>query len=40
VERVKTGVRGEGYVKLDPSVAWPERLQNLVASEPPARPSE
>lgn len=34
VERIKTGVRGVGYVKLNDSVAWPPRLQNLVA--PPA----
>jgi HlyD family secretion protein len=27
VERLKTGVRGVGYVKLVPSVEWPERLQ-------------
>jgi HlyD family secretion protein len=26
IERVKTGIRGVGYVKLDDSVAWPERL--------------
>jgi HlyD family secretion protein len=26
IERVKTGIRGVGYVRLDDSVAWPERL--------------
>ena len=26
VERVKTGIRGVGYVRLDDAVAWPERL--------------
>jgi HlyD family secretion protein len=40
LERIKTGVRGEGFVQLDPSAEWPARLQNLVAAQPPARPSE
>jgi HlyD family secretion protein len=31
VDRIKTGVRGVGYVKLTPKAVWPERLQNLVA---------
>ena len=26
IERVKTGIRGMGYVRLDDSVEWPERL--------------
>jgi HlyD family secretion protein len=26
IERVKTGIRGVGYVRLDDAVAWPERL--------------
>jgi HlyD family secretion protein len=26
IEKVKTGVRGVAYVKLDPDVPWPERL--------------
>jgi HlyD family secretion protein len=26
IERVKTGIRGIGYVRLDDSVEWPERL--------------
>jgi len=31
IERIKTGVRGVGYVKVDPSVAWPDWLnKNLV----------
>jgi HlyD family secretion protein len=30
VDRIKTGVRGVGYVKVDPSAAWPARLQRLV----------
>lgn len=33
LERLKTGVRGVGYVKLDPAAVWPARLQNLV--QPP-----
>jgi HlyD family secretion protein len=27
IERIKTGVRGMGYVRLDDSVAWPDFLQ-------------
>ena len=34
VERVKTGIRGVGYVKVDPAVEWPASLQNLVAPQP------
>jgi HlyD family secretion protein len=34
VERIKTGVRGVGYVKIDENAVWPARLQNLVAPEP------
>jgi HlyD family secretion protein len=33
-ERVKTGVRGMGYVKLKDSAVWPSRLQNLVPATP------
>ena len=32
VERIKTGVRGVGYVKLKDSAVWPARLQNLVTA--------
>jgi HlyD family secretion protein len=32
VERIKTGVRGVGYVKVKDSAVWPERLQNLVTA--------
>lgn len=36
IERIKTGVRGVGYVKVDASAVWPESLQNLVtATNPP-----
>jgi HlyD family secretion protein len=31
IERIKTGVRGVGYVKIDDNAVWPARLQNLVA---------
>jgi len=31
VDRIKTGVRGVGYVKIDDNAVWPARLQNLVA---------
>jgi HlyD family secretion protein len=34
VERIKTGVRGVGYVKVKDSAVWPARLQNLVAPPP------
>lgn len=27
IERIKTGIRGVGYVRLDDSAAWPERLE-------------
>lgn len=30
-DRIKTGVRGVGYVKLRPEAVWPARLQNLMA---------
>ena len=30
VERIKTGVRGVGYVKVKDTAVWPARLQNLV----------
>jgi HlyD family secretion protein len=30
VERIKTGIRGVGYVKVNESAQWPARLQNLV----------
>jgi HlyD family secretion protein len=33
VERIKTGIRGVGYVKVDPSTAWPDRLQNVITAE-------
>ncbi|MCY1015863.1 HlyD family secretion protein [Pyxidicoccus sp. MSG2] len=33
VDRIKTGIRGVGYVKLDPSTAWPDRLQNVITAE-------
>jgi HlyD family secretion protein len=35
IERVKTGIRGVGYVRLDDAVAWPERLDRQL----PARGS-
>jgi HlyD family secretion protein len=30
IAQVKTGVRGVGYVKTDPSAVWPARLQHLI----------
>jgi HlyD family secretion protein len=36
IERIKTGVRGVGYVKIDESAVWPDWLQNLLTpSEEP-----
>jgi HlyD family secretion protein len=35
VERIKTGVRGVGYVKLDDSATWPPWLQSSVTTSPP-----
>lgn len=37
IERIKTGVRGVGYVKISPSAVWPPWLQNLVPAQPEAR---
>jgi HlyD family secretion protein len=36
VERIKTGIRGVGYVKVQPDAAWPSWLQNLVGTQPEA----
>jgi HlyD family secretion protein len=33
INRVKAGVRGVGYVKLDDSVEWPDFLKNVVGSK-------
>jgi HlyD family secretion protein len=38
IERIKTGVRGVSYVKVDPTAVWPSWLQDLVA--PPKKPEE
>jgi HlyD family secretion protein len=34
VERIKTGIRGVGYVKVSDSAVWPDRLQHLVPERP------
>jgi len=34
IERIKTGVRGVGYVKIKDTAVWPARLQNLVTARP------
>jgi HlyD family secretion protein len=36
IERIKTGVRGVGYVKIDPATPWPEKLERRFPKEPPA----
>ncbi len=42
IERIKTGVRGVGYVKLSDDAKWPKRLdENLVRpGEPPRKQAE
>ena len=37
IERIKTGVRGVGYVKVKDSAVWPARLQNLRDAQPAGR---
>ena len=37
LERIKTGIRGVGYVKVNESAVWPPRLQNLLQA--PALPA-
>lgn len=34
VESIKTGVRGVGYVKVDPNAAWPEWLEKGLVTAP------
>ena len=36
IERVKTGIRGIGYVRLDDAVEWPERLDRQFPGPGPA----
>ncbi|NIJ41377.1 HlyD family secretion protein [Parvibaculum indicum] len=36
-KRVKTGVRGVGYVRLDPATAWPDRLRVKLPEGAPAQ---
>jgi HlyD family secretion protein len=36
IESIKTGVRGVGYVKVDPNVAWPEWLEKGLVTAPTA----
>ena len=39
IERIKTGIRGVGYVRLDDSAAWPERLDRPFPGPAPPRPA-
>ncbi len=39
IERIKTGIRGVGYVRLDDSAAWPERLDRPFPGPAPAPPA-
>jgi HlyD family secretion protein len=34
IDRIKTGVRGMGYVKVDESAAWPEWLEKGLLTVP------
>jgi HlyD family secretion protein len=34
IESIKTGVRGVGYVKVNPNVAWPEWLESGLVTVP------
>lgn len=40
IERVKTGVRGMGYVQVDPSAKWPAFLSEPVGPPPQLPPAE
>jgi len=37
IESIKTGVRGVGYVKVNPNVAWPEWLEKGLVTAPTAQ---
>jgi HlyD family secretion protein len=34
IERIKTGVRGMGYVRLDDAAVWPEFLERRFPTKP------
>ena len=38
ITRVKTGLPGMAYVRLDQSRAWPDHLQVKLPEAPPTRP--
>jgi HlyD family secretion protein len=38
IESIKTGVRGVGYVKVNPNTAWPEWLEQGIVTAPTAEP--
>ena len=43
IDRIKTGIRGVGYVKYDDAVAWPDSLKSIIAipkTEPVASESQ
>jgi HlyD family secretion protein len=37
LDRIKTGIRGVGYIKVRDSAAWPARLENVIAPQSAAR---
>jgi HlyD family secretion protein len=40
IEHIKTGVRGVGYVKVDPAATWPDWLQrDLLSAGAPGDPA-
>src|SRR5262249_27291789 len=38
IERIKTGIRGVGYVRLDDAATWPERFERPFPTPPNATP--
>lgn len=35
IEKIKTGIRGEGYVRLDPQIPWPDFLERRLPTPEP-----
>jgi len=39
LERIKTGIRGVGYVRIDDTIEWPESLQRPFPPPPAPAPA-
>ncbi|APW59776.1 Multidrug export protein EmrA [Paludisphaera borealis] len=39
IEKIKTGVRGVGYIKLDEATPWPEKLERRFPMPEPTKPT-